>query len=240
MQLSPRAIAWCGAACLLSCDSAPPPAPVAAPVDPRRCKPGPGTTGSPGTIEEAVALANALPFPVSAECLVESLDRPLRLEATSSRSSVQPAAGARSPRVFIWTTDSFVIALAVDGPGRDLIEFGQFVTPRRSIKGELAFPLTQPVTVATALDRVRNAEHPEITSCFVCHDRERDEPTVPGGRSSLSIRPHPKTLVDVTTLRDESQRCDPSAEPARCRWLRSIVGHGAVEHRPFDVDLPLF
>jgi len=104
--------------------------------------------GSPGTIEEAVALANGLPFPVTAECYVEALDRPLRIEATKSRTSLQKAEGERSPRVFLWSADS-----------------------------------------ATALDRVRNPEFPRITRCFVCHDHEEDEPSVPGGRSSLALRP---------------------------------------------------
>jgi hypothetical protein len=209
-------------------------------ADLRRCKPEPGATGSPNTIEEAVALANSLPFPVTAECFVEALDRPLHLEATMSRSSAQPAAGERSPRLFLWSTDTFVVTVALDGPGRDLIEFGQFVTPRRSVKGELEFPLSAPISITAPLEQVRNTEHPRITRCFVCHDREEDEPSVPGGRSSLALRPHPSTLVDIASLHHELERCDESTEPARCRWLHAILDHGPIEHRPFDPDLPLF
>lgn len=211
----------------------------AAPVDDRRCKPAPGTTGSPRTIEEAVALANGLPFPVTAECYVEALDRPLQIEATKSRTSLQRAEGERSPRVFLWGADSLVTSIVLDGPARDLIEFGQFVGPRRTIKGELEFPLAAPVSVAAALDRVRNREYPRITRCFVCHDREEDEPGVPGGRSSLALRPRPATLVDVATLRGELERCDREAEPARCRWLEALFGHGDVVRRAFDGALPL-
>lgn len=213
---------------------------AASPADARRCKPAPGTTGSPSTIEEAVALANGLPFPVTAECFIEALDRPLRLEATSSRESLQRAEGERSPRVFIWGADSLVISVVLDGPARDLIEFGHFVGPRRTIKGELEFPLTAPVSTAAALDRVRNPEYPRITRCFVCHDREEDEPGVPGGRSSLALRPRASTLVDVATLRAELERCDAGTEPARCRWLAALFTHGPVERRAFDADLPVF
>ena len=215
------------------------PAP-APPVDPRRCKPAPGTTGSPRTIEEAVALANALPFPVTAECFVEALDRPLRIEATTSTNSLQKAHGARSPRVFVWSSDALVISLVLDGPERDLLEFGQFVDPRRTIKAELAFPLTAPTTLASALERVRNPEHPRITRCFVCHDREEDEPNVPGARSSLAVRPRKATLVDVATLRAERDGCDRGVEPARCSWLDAVFAHGPVERRPFDAELPVF
>ncbi len=228
-----------------ACGPAPAPGPAAeavaaeAPVDLRRCRPAPGTTGSPATLAEAVALANGLPFPVTAECYVEALDRPLRIEATRSRDSLQPAEGERSPRVFIWGADSLVTSIVLDGPGRELIEFGQFVGPRRTIKGELEFPLTAPVSTAAALDRVRNREYPRITRCFVCHDREEDEPGVPGGRSSLALRPRASTLVDLATLRAELDRCDHAREPARCRFLAALFGHGPVERRGFDAALPV-
>jgi hypothetical protein len=177
---------------------------------------------------------------VTAECFVEALDRPLRIEATNSRRSLQRAEGERSPRVFIWGADALVISVVLDGPARDLIEFGHFVGPRRTIKGELEFPLTAPVSTATALDRVRNPEHPRITRCFVCHDDEEDEPGVPGGRSSLALRPSTSTLVDVATLRAELDRCDRAIEPARCRWLAALFTHGPVERRAFEAELPTF
>ncbi|MBL4686120.1 MAG: hypothetical protein JKY37_16120 [Nannocystaceae bacterium] len=230
-----------GMSSIAACDPTPEQAEIVLPsVDPRRCKPVPGTTGSPNTIEEAVALANGLPFPVTAECFVEALDRPLRIEATESQASVQPAVGARSPRVFVWSTDALVMAIAIDGPGRNLVEFGQFVSPRRSVKAELEFPLSAPASTAAALQRVRNVEYPRITRCFVCHDSERDESTIPGGRSSLVIRPRPSTLVDIVSLVEQHERCDPKTEPARCRWLEAIASHGPIEHRPFDASLPLF
>jgi hypothetical protein len=215
-------------------------APVAAApaVDPRRCKPAPGTSGAPGTIEEAVALANGLPFPVTAECFVEALDRPLRIEATTSRNSLQKAESERSPRVFIWGADSLVISIVLDGPARDLVEFGHFVGPQRTIKGELEFPLTERVSPAIALERVRNPEHPGITRCFVCHDSEEDEPG--GARSSLALRPRKSTLVDVASLGAERGRCDHDVEPARCSWLEALFAHGPVVHHPFDAELPVF
>lgn len=215
------------------------PAPAAT-VDPRRCKPAPGTTGSPRTIDEAIALANALPFPVTAECFIEALDRPLRLEATTSTRSLQKAEGARSPRVFVWTAETLVATIVLDGHTRDLIEFGEFVDPRRTIKAELEFPLTGPTSTAVAVERVRNEEHPGITRCFVCHDDEEDEPRVPGGRSSLAVRPRTSTLVDIAALAAERERCDRAAEAPRCAWLDAVFAHGPVEHRPFDADLPVF
>ncbi len=208
--------------------------PLVAGLDLRRCKPAPGTTGTPSTIAEAVELANGLPFPVTAECFVEALDRPLAIAPTASTSSAQPAAGRRSPRVLIWPTDDFIVTVALDGAGRNLIEFGQFVAEDRSIKGELEFPLAEPATTAQALQRVRNPEYPNITTCFVCHDDERDEPSVPGGRSSEALRPFERTLVDLQDLPRLRDECDWTAEPDRCRYLHALVDPGPLTARPFD------
>lgn len=208
--------------------------------DSRRCKPAPATTGSPSTLAEAVALANHLPFPVTAECFIEALDRPLQIEATRSRLSLQRAEGERSPRVFVWSAETLVITIVLDGPARDLIEFGEFVDPKRTIKAELKFPLTAPTSVEAALKRVRNPEHPEITTCFVCHDDEQDDLALAGSRSSLALRPAPSGLVDIASLPQEYERCDRQAEPARCRWLEALMSHGPVEHRAFDSSLPVF
>ncbi len=209
-------------------------------ADVRRCKPAAGTTGSPSTIAEAVALANGLPFPLTPQCFVEALDRPLQIEATSSRNSVQPAVGARSPRVLISSGDALVIAVTVEGHGSDLVEFGQLTSPRRSIKGELAFPLEAPVDPAAAFEQVRNRDYPNITRCFVCHDREEDVPSTPGGRDSLIVRPRANSLVPVESLTEEMLKCDPAVEPERCAWLTAIAGYGPLVHRPFDAKLPTF
>ena len=219
---------------------APSPPPAPPPVDTRRCKPAPGTSGSPRTIDEMIALINGLPRPVTAPCVIEALDRPLKVEATSSADSVQPAVGEQSPRIFIWPHDDLIVAIALAGKGQRLIELGQFVTPVRSVKAEIEFPLDGPATTAEALERVRNPEHPRITSCFVCHDREEDEPEVPGGRSSLAIRPRAKSLVDIASLEALHETCDPTEDPLRCAWLEALVTHGPLEHRPFDEAIGRF
>lgn len=209
-------------------------------VDLRSCKPAPGTTGSPNSIAEAVALANGLPQPATAACFLEALDRPLKIEATKSKASVQPAHGARSPRVFVFSGDNLIIAAAMDGEGRDLIEFGELTTPRRAVNGEIAFPVTETITEESPYDRVRNPEHENITSCFVCHDAERDEPGFPGGRSSLILRPRTKSLVPIESLQTEADSCDADKEPERCAMLHALVDWGPLEHRPFDTSLPTF
>lgn len=231
-----------GAALLLlvGCDATPTRATAGLDLDVRRCKPTDGTTGSPQTIAEAIALANALPQPATAACFLEALDRPLAIEASKSRASAQPADGERSPRVFLFTGDKLVITAAMGGKGRDLIEFGETVAPGRSVKGEIEFPLTRTLTEAAPFDRIRNPEHGNITTCFVCHDSEDDEPGYPNGRSSLIVRPRTKSLVPLTTLQSEFASCDPNEEPERCAMLTALVAWGPLEHRAFDKDLPVF
>lgn len=231
-----------GAALLLlvGCDATPSVATAGLHLDARRCRPAEGTTGSPTTIAEAIALANGLPRPVTAACFLEALDRPLKIEASKSRASAQPAHGERSPRVFLFTSDALVITAAIDGKGRDLIEFGENVSARRSVKGEIEFPLTEALDVAAPFDRIRNPEHGNITTCFVCHDSEDDEPGFPNGRSSLIVRPRTKSLVPLDTLQSEFESCDPSEEPQRCAMLTALVAWGPLEHHGFDPDLPVF
>ncbi len=209
-------------------------------LDLRRCKPAPGTTGSPNSVDEAIALLNGLSFPVTAACFIEALDRPLRIEASKSRASAQPANGARSPRLFVFSGDALVITAALEGEGRDLIEFGEHVCATRSVKAELAFPLSAPVPRSAAFDRIRNEEHGNITTCFVCHDAERDEPGFPGGRSSLVMRPRTKSLIPIDALQAAYETCAWSAEPGRCAMLEAVVAWGPLEHHGFDEALPTF
>ncbi len=228
---------------LLGCDPQPKPSAATsafASIDLRRCRPAPGTTGSPQTIAEAIALADGLPQPASAACFLEALDRPLKVEATKSFASAQPAKGPRSPRLFFFTGETLVITAAIDGEGQHLIEFGETISPGRSVKGELAFPLTASLTDDAPYTRIRNPEHGDITTCFVCHDSERDEEGFPNGRSSLALRPRTKSLVPIESLQTEFQSCDYEKEPKRCAMLQAVVAWGPLEHHPFDRGLPVF
>src|SRR3712207_6534727 len=65
------------------------------------CQPK-GVPRNPTSIAEAVALVSALPRPLTVGCYLESLERPLRVNATSAVISLQPAAGPRNPRMFLF------------------------------------------------------------------------------------------------------------------------------------------
>jgi len=202
-----------------------------------RCAPEGEVTTRPRSIAEAVALVNALPRPATIECFVESLDRPLYVEATSSIISAQPAAGRRSPRVFLFA-EPLVMSITMDGDGRDLLEFGEFVDERQTIKAEIAFPVVAEVEATAPFDRVLFDDEGPDTSCALCHRDERASGDIPGAFVSDALRPADDTLVDLLDLQREADRCDPGREPARCAQLDAFTGHGELVHRAFPPELP--
>jgi hypothetical protein len=205
-----------------------------------RCKAPAGTSGSPQTIEEAVALLNALPKPTSVACFVEALDRPLNVFSTNSPFSAQPALSNKSPRVFIKTGPLWT-SIVIAGDPSYLIEFGYLIPGTlRSIKGELHLPLDAPVVPSAPYDRVHSAS--ATTSCGLCHFDERLE-TVPGvanAFSSVAFKPRPDSHVPLQGLALEAQTCSWQAEPQRCELLAAMFGGGQVVEAPFPDSMLTF
>lgn len=205
----------------------------APPVD--RCLPSDGEPRAAGTIAEVLALMNDLPQPVTPACLVESLERPLEVVATDSFLSAQPAAGARSPRLFI-TTGDVVLSVVPDGAGASLLEFGEKTSHGRSIKGELAMPAWGPLAPSAPFDKVASDDGP--TACALCHrDETLYDPSV-GSYDSVAVRPTDDSLIDLAILRDLSEVCDPLTEPDRCALLSAVFDHGEVVQGAFPSDYP--
>jgi len=204
-------------------------APVPPNEPPRDCVPSGGATGSPGTIEEAVALINSLPRPTSVACLVESLDRPLRLSATESDFSAQPAHGRRSPRIFLFS-GPLILSVVPDGPGAEVVEFSQFDDSGRSIKVAPEAPYTKVMF------------QPELTHCGLCHADEQPAYRVGNAwaYSSRALRPVDSTLVPLEELRREASTCDASVEPERCRLLQELFEHGTPRAHSFPASFSTF
>jgi hypothetical protein len=203
-----------------------------------RCTPPAGVSGSPETIEDAVDLINALPKPVSVSCFVQALDRPLKVYATNSVFSRQPAVGDRSPRIFIFS-NQLLISIAADGQGSSLVEFGQLTSDQTSIKGELQLPVTQNLVGTEPFDRIRLHNG---TSCSACHSGESlsNLITVTDAFESRAIKPSLSTQVDLAQLKNEYLDCNASAEPIRCSILKAVFGFGAVQFQPFPDAMRTF
>ncbi|MEO1269444.1 MAG: hypothetical protein AAFX99_15250 [Myxococcota bacterium] len=194
-------------------------------------------THNPRSIDEAVAWINAMELPVDLPCFVASLHRPLILNATSSRVSLQPSGGARSPRIFL-LDDPLIMSITLAGEARVLLEFGELVNTRDSIKAEIAFPVTAPLAPDAPYNRLMyNADR---TSCSLCHAAEEELPdTVGRGRVFVSraLRPVDTEWVELDAVRAEHASCDPVQEAERCALLEAMFEHGHVYQGAFPEEM---
>ncbi len=200
------------------------PAPLAAP-----CVAPEGTSAAPRDIEQLVALMNALPKPTTVACLLSSLERPLEIYATRSELSAQPAEGARNPRTFL-VLGPLLVSVVPAGDSSTLVELGYRTTDGRSIKAEIAFPLTGEVTAADLLDRVQTGR---VSMCSGCHANELRVTDgfftgTEGGFESSVIPPLYFYEIDLESYRAEVALCDATVEPGRCEMLSALFNHGEV------------
>jgi hypothetical protein len=212
---------------------------VVDPLGRTRCHAPAGISGSPRSIEEAVALINGLPKPTSVACFVESLDRPLYAFATSSRVSAQPAFSAKSPRLFL-RLGQLTLSVVVEGESSLLLEFGYLTEgDARSVKGELEFPQPAQLSAAAPYERIARDGG---TVCNVCHSSEQPTETVPFTQAyaSLAFRPNPAYQVGLDQLKAEQLACDFAVEPSRCEMLAALFGGGQVLPAEFPQTMTIF
>ncbi len=195
----------------------------------RTCVPGPGATGSPQTIDEAVSLINSLPMPVSVACFLESLDRPLDIYGTNSTGSAQPSTDVNNPRIFI-IRNNLYISVTPNGIAKTLVEFSHLETTTTSAKGELEFPITSPIATSLPFDRIQFGGG---TTCRFCHTGE-----IQGSTVSQAIRPNPFARVSAAALQQQHRTCDPIANRYRCDIFQSIFGYGPVRSIEFPASMP--
>ncbi|HET7542591.1 MAG TPA: hypothetical protein VFK05_22125 [Polyangiaceae bacterium] len=203
------------------------------------CRAPAGVENAPRTIDETVTLINSLPKPLSLPCFLESLARPLEVSASNSVFSAQPAQGSRSPRIFLFQQQA-VLSLVPDGEGAALLEFGEQRPEYRSLKAEIAFPVSAQLDASAPFQRPLFM--PQLTSCGGCHPAEVQESVISGVPTfvSLALRPRPGELVSLTALDHELEICDPAVEPQRCAILRGLLGWGAVTERAFPAEMSTF
>lgn len=187
---------------------------------------------SPRSIADVVALLNELPHPVTLPCLVEALPHPLAIHAIDSAFSAQPAAGKRSPRVFLFV-DPLMLSVVPDGSGAHLLEFGERRSETHTLKAELEFPIERELEPTAPFDRLRFSE--ESSTCGFCHSEESQAEDVahPFARVSRALRPMPAQHVPAEAVRAELSACDAATEPERCALLEALFQGGRVEERAF-------
>jgi hypothetical protein len=201
------------------------------PTKPRVCIPGDGVTGNPQTIEETVELINSFPKPVSLPCLLESLDRPISLSASSNDFSAQPAFGVNNPRIFI-AVGPLVLSVVTKGDSSELLEFGLQRSSSRSLKAELVFPVLEDLESSAPYERVRDADG---TGCAFCHLGESRDAEIDFAEAYVSevIPIDNRDIVELDYLTWSFEQCDPVAEPERCDMFDSIFAQGDVVEAAF-------
>ena len=187
----------------------------------------------PKSIAGAIDLINALPKPVSIDCYISNLKKPLGVYAVNNAFSAQPSAGPKSPRILI-ISYPLVMSVVPAGAGRFLLEMSELVDSRQSVKAELIFPIAGEIVAADAFDHL--VRPTGGSDCRVCHQNEG-----PAGGSypasalkSEILRPDSFNRVPATTLQREATICNPAVELYRCRMLQSIF----VVGRARDVAFP--
>lgn len=191
----------------------------------------------PGDYEELLAMINALPKPMDAECFLKSLKRPLYINATSSTMSVQPADGSANPRIFIFK-GHLIIALVPNGEGSTMLEFSELKNDVRSIKGEIALPVMGTLTTPDLFTRITGVGR---TTCQGCHSSEQPEFKVGDVQvySSRALKPTSSKEVSLSKIESELYLCDFRKETTkRCGFYRMLLGGGDVFPKAFPTDMP--
>jgi len=202
-------------------------------VPPQTCFAPVELGGSPQSIEDVVALINALPKPLDLPCLLQTLDRPLELNATSNVVSAQPAYGPNNPRIFI-VKNNLVLSVVPKGDGRPLLEMSVMRSPNTSVKAEIEFPVTDTLPPSAPYDRVvfEGGSVPG-TTCGFCHLGEGRDPLIDFADAfeSQIIELDFATMVELDYLKWAYSECDRDLEPDRCAMFDAIFGYGEVTYR---------
>jgi hypothetical protein len=119
-----------------------------------------------------------------------------------------------------------------------LLELSEWMTPTRTLKGEVALPFTSPLAVDAPFTRVHSSLN--VTSCGLCHRNELPHPGIDGGFISDAYRPEPSSLVPVTELSALHAACTEDDLSERCTLFHALFDFGAVRQGAFSPDLELF
>lgn len=188
------------------------------------------------TIEDVIELVNQLPMPVTLPCLLDVLPRPLRIVATTSGVSIQPALDAENPRVFA-LSGRLVLAVVPLGRDASLLELSEILSSSRSIKGEIEFPVDAPLDADAAYRHTDMFDGSPGTRCAFCHGGETLRSD--GRYESRALRPVPASVIPYPEVLDLHQACAKDPSP-RCEILNALFGTqpGDAAEGKFPADMP--
>ena len=190
------------------------------------------------SIASAVTRLNTLPGPVDAACFTASLPRPLSLVSTTGVTSAQPAVGKENPRVFLMLP-GVAISVVSDGDGARLLELGEWMTPTRTLKGEVGLPVTAPLADDAPFKHALYGT--PATTCALCHRDEAPHDTIAGAYVSVAYKPQPGSFVSVSALSAQHEACVAAAdETGRCALFHALFDFGEVKDGAFAAEVETF
>lgn len=187
--------------------------------------------GDIASIADAVTRLNAIVAKGGdGACFVATLPRPLAVVATLNGVSGQPAGGRGAPRIF-FMLPKIVITAVPEGEGSKVLEFGEWMGSTSTLKGEIALPVTTPLTPAAPFERVLlGGDH---TSCGTCHGVEEAHPTIPNAFVSNALRP--KNELTLAELEELHTLCTQAGtESARCTFIHALFDFGEITQGAFS------
>lgn len=180
---------------------------------------------------------------VDAPCLIASLPRPLRVNATLSDLSVQPANGRDNPRIFVVVgkADVLVLGFGVSGTSAEIIELSVLASAEsaNSVKGEIALPLAGPLTASAPFDKV-SSQAVSGSTCGACHGAEASTESRFGDKARLSAGLKPMAHQSVTVEALEALRensCKGESKTVRCLTLEALFSGGHPEAYEFPAAM---
>ncbi len=190
------------------------------------CAPAPSGLRNPQTIDQTVALINSLPKPLTLDCFLQSLGRPLNVFALHSTFSAQASESELSPRIFI-LKPGLSLSVVPTGAAKAFLELGQFLSSTESVKGEIEFPVNSQLIPAAPYDHILKANGGG-TNCSTCHIFERQAFGDFGGPAFASaiMAPDPFKRITSQTLYEYARFCNETQDAYRCAILKSIFLYG--------------
>lgn len=184
--------------------------------------------GSPKNMQDMIKLINTLPKPVTIPCVLQAVNRPIKVNATKSILSVQAAAGDNNPRIFI-KLNNLILSVVPAGKGAHLMEFSVTTGINRSLKAELEFPINENLTISDPFIKINTGAK---SSCSGCHINELADNSIPGNIafSSLSLKPEPSKNISLNKLQSEFNLCNSKKDTSyRCQIIISLMANRPIE-----------
>lgn len=201
----------------------------------RKCAESKGDIGS---IADAVTRLNALAPKADGPCFIATLPRPLAVVATLGVISAQPSGGRAAPRLF-FMLPKLVISAVPAGDGSKVLELGEWMGTTRTLKAEVALPVTAPLAADAPFLRVLQGT--ERTSCATCHREEERHPTIPNAFLSIAFKPEPGTFVALAELEELHTLCTQADDPgARCTMIHALFDFGEITEGSFSPVVQTF